>query len=147
MLTPKEEKYCQIRAFETKTSNVDAYLLAGYSDSKSVDVRAGELASKLHIRKRILDLRDMAAIEGLWSREYSINVLKEIALRSKFKRCPETDEIIPPAKDVDKINAVKELNVMNGFNAPIKHEVQTTNHTPLTLEDLYNESFAQFDKE
>lgn len=147
MLTPKEEKFCQLRAFDTSLDQTDAYLQAGYSESASAKQRAYELASKLHIKKRILDLRDMAAIEGLWSREDSINVLKEIALRSKFRRCPETDEIIPPAKDSDKINAVKELNVMNGFNAPIKHEVQTTNHTPLSLEDLYNESFAQFDKE
>jgi len=81
MLTPKEERFCQIRSSNTDLTQQQAYVAAGYPESKSSKKLACELEAKLHIKKRIMDLRDLAAMEGLWSRKRSIDALKYIVER------------------------------------------------------------------
>jgi len=137
MLTPKEERFCQIRSSNTDLTQQQAYVAAGYPESKSARKLACELEAKLHIRKRIMDLRDLAAMEGLWSRKQSIDVLKGIVEREIMIN-DAGEVLLYPAKDTDKINATKVLNEMCGYNAPIKMEVSGETKTSLTLVDLYD---------
>lgn len=137
MLSAKEEKYCQIRAQDAGVTQLQAYVAAGYPASKSAKNLASELEAKLHIRKRIMDLRDLAAMEGLWSRKQSIDVLKDIVER-EIMIGDDGKVLIYPAKDTDKINATKVLNEMCGYNAPIKMEVSGETKASLTLVDLYD---------
>lgn len=137
MLTPKEEKFCQLRASDASLTQHQAYITAGYPDSKSARKLCCELEAKLHIKKRIMDLRDLAAMEGLWSRKQSIDVLKGIVER-EIMLSDNGEVLLYPAKDTDKINATKVLNEMCGYNAPIKMEVNSESKTTLTLIDLYD---------
>ena len=84
-----------------------------------------------------MDLRDLAAMEGLWSRKQSIDVLKSIVER-EIMLSDNGEVLLYPAKDTDKINATKVLNEMCGYNAPIKMEVNSESKTTLTLIDLYD---------
>lgn len=138
-LTAKEEKYCQLRATQPKLTQAQCYLEAGYGSLPTASVQACKLESHLHIKKRIADLRDMIAISGLWSRESSIMVYKEIVER---KVELEDGREVLGAKDADRINAVKGLNEMCGFNVPVSIDVNGEARPIQSLDDLY-ETFME----
>ena len=143
-LTSKEEKYCQLRATQPKLTQAQCFLEAGYGGEKSAAVHACQLESKLHIKKRIADLRDMIAISGLWSRESSINVYKEIVERTVAL---EDGSEVFSAKDADRINAVKGLNEMCGFNVPVSIDVNGEARPIQSLDDLYETFMDELSKE
>jgi len=135
-LTPKQENFAQLIADGKAYS--EAYRLAYNSEgsNETVQVSASTLANSPNVSIRIAELKNELAAKLLWKREDSVKVLREIAKRN-LKIDEETGEIIPASKDTDKIAAVKELNAMHGFNAPIKNE-----HTfpePRKLKDFYED--------
>jgi hypothetical protein len=65
---------------------------------------------------RLAELRKELADKGLWSREDSIRAMIEV--------------IVEPDNQGCKISAVKVINEMQGFNAPLKSEV--TGNTTVT---------------
>lgn len=105
-LTPKQEKFCQCIADGMNQS--DAYR-ASYNSSKMSDrilwVRACEVASNSKVSARITELKASLAKKQLWTREMSVKILSSIALKSA-------------SGDNNKIAAIRELNLMHGFNAP-----------------------------
>lgn len=109
-LTPKQEAFAQLVA-KGKTQS-DAFREAGYStNSKKKKViweEASTLASNPKVNKRIDELKQTLVKKNLWTKEMSVKVLANIAINAE--------------RDGDKVSAVKELNLMHGYNEPSKIE-------------------------
>lgn len=119
MLTGKQESFCQAVAGGMTLS--DAYRSAydtSRSKPSSINVRASELMSDSKIIVRVDTLRKELADKGLWSREDSIKTMTEIIRRKVLVEELE----VSAARDSDIISAVKVINEMQGFNAPVKTE-------------------------
>lgn len=142
-LTAKEEKYCQLRATQPKMTQAQCYIEAGYGSVPTASVQACKLESHLHIKKRIADLRDIIAISGLWSRESAIMTYKEIVER---KVELEDGREVFGAKDADRINAVKGLNEMCGFNVPVSIDANGEARPIQSLDELYETFMDELSK-
>lgn len=106
MLTPKQEKFAQLIA--GGKSQADAYREAfnvRTTKPKTIHEAASKIASK--VAPRIAELRSQVAEKALWTREMSVK-----ALIHAYKEGSATA----------KVAAVRELNLMHGFNASDKHE-------------------------
>jgi hypothetical protein len=108
-LTPKQETFCQ--AVASGKSLSDAYRFA----YKSNDMKAATIQNKAHVvakngdvTARIAEIKKSLEDKQLWTREKSVE-----ALIAAYK------EGAPSVK----VSAVKELNLMHGFNAPIQMEI------------------------
>lgn len=104
-LTAKQEKFCQCIADGMNQS--DAYR-AAYNTSKMTDrilwVRACEVASNSKVSERTTALKAALAEKSLWTREKSVKILAKIAQeQTPFHN--------------SKIAAIRELNLMHGFNS------------------------------
>lgn len=119
-LTPKQEKFAQLYV-ETGNAS-EAYRAAYDSNSKHevVNVKASELLKNGKVAVRVQELRDELEEKSLWKRLDSIKTLASIA-----------DGTDPEAKPSDRVNAVKALNTMHGWDAPSKLDV-TTGGQPIT---------------
>jgi|688.fasta_scaffold294805_4 hypothetical protein len=114
-LTYQRERFCQ--AIVSGKNQSDAYREA-YPKSLSwkpetVWNNASKLIAITEVITRIESLRSELAKQQLWTREDSVKTLKEVISDIE-------------ARPSDKTGAVKELNAMHGYNAPIviKHEVE-----------------------
>lgn len=87
--------------------------------------RAHEMAKNGKVMDRIDELRKEVTKEFVWTRVMSLKVLAKIAANNQ-------------SKDSDKINAVKELNTLCGFNAPQKldHTSSDGTMTPRSTIDM-----------
>ena len=99
----------------------------------SVYPEASKLANKPNVSTRIKELKQMIVDSNLWTKEESVNALKKILQRT-YK--DENGNEISAAQDKDTINAIKELNVMHGFNAPTKTEITGKDGVSLLPPDL-----------
>ena len=102
-LTAKQEKFCQAIA-EGKTQ-YDAFKIAyapKYKDN-AIYVNASRLLNNTKIQLRIDELKKAVEKKYLWTRELSVKILGSIALRRS-------------ANDNSKVSAIRELNLMHGFN-------------------------------
>ena len=110
-LTAKQEAFAQ--AVSSGMNQSDAYR-AAYSAKKmqapTINAMASKLALSHEVSMRIASLKQELANKSLWTREQSVAVLAGVV-----------DAM--DAKHGDKISAVKVLNDMQGFNAPVKHDV------------------------
>lgn len=108
-LTPKQEKFAQLYV-ETGNAS-ESYRLAYDSKAKaeSVHVNASKLLSDAKVSLRVQELREELEEKSLWKRIDSIRTLASIA-----------DGTDPEAKPSDRVNAVKALNTMHGWDAPVK---------------------------
>ena len=114
-LTVKQEKFCQLYIELGNAS--ESYRQAYNSKAKpqNVAVEACKLLSTPNITLRVNELRKEVEEASMWSRVDSLKVLSEIA---KGK----DDE----AKPSDKVNAVKVINSMHGWDKQVIE--QTTTH-------------------
>ena len=113
-LTPKQEAFAQ--AIASGCNQSDAYRQAYNASAmkpQSVQVKASELMKNGNVSVRVDFLRAEVASRGLWTREDSVRTLKDVA-QGVDSRAGEI------------VSAIKELNSMHGFNAPVKHEVGLT---------------------
>lgn len=111
MLTAKQEAFAQ--AVSGGMNQSDAYRSAydaGNMAAKTVTEKASALAAGGKVSARIAELKAALATKALWTREDSVSSLREIATDSE-------------AKAAEKVSAIKELNLMHGFNAPTKIEL------------------------
>ena len=111
-LTAKQEAFAQ--AVAGGMNQADAYRSAyDASGMKSavIDVKACELMKNGKVSVRVGELREVTASKALWTRERSVVALANIADSSEAK----ANEITA---------AIKELNLMHGFNAPTKLEIE-----------------------
>lgn len=123
-------------------SQADAYRLAYPTTTKwkadSVHHKASEMGRDVQVLSRIDALRKEVTKEFVWERVMSLKGLAKVAIDKA-------------AKNSDKISAIKELNVMCGYNSPkkIDHTSSDGTMTPqsaidmsklsdATLEDIMN---------
>ena len=101
-------------------SQSDAYRAAYPTTTKwkadSVHHKASEMARSVQVLARIAELRKQLSDKVLWSREMSVNVLKEIAMEDGYKGSERTA-------------AIKELNAMYGYNSAVKIDHSSTDGT------------------
>ena len=110
-LTQKQEKFCQCAADGMIQS--DAYRAAfgqGKMSDKTINEQASKLMALPKIYTRVAELKEQLANKALWTREESVNKLKEAL------------DIADRPTDI--VSVIKELNAMHGYNAPTKHEVE-----------------------
>ena len=118
-LTAKQEAFAQ--AVVGGLNQSDAYRSAynaGKMKPETIQSKASLLMKKGMVGARVDDLRKELADKSLWTREQSMQTMVDVICEGG-------------SKATDKINAVKVLNEMQGFNAPIKSE--TTMHLPKTI--------------
>jgi hypothetical protein len=112
-LTAQQEKFCQCIA--DGLNQADAYRSA-YPKSQawkadSVYSKAAQLIGNAKVAQRVAVLKEALASKQLWTREQSVaQLVKEL----------DGD------RAGDRINAVKELNNMHGYNAPTKLDIRGT---------------------
>ena len=110
-LTAKQEAFAQ--AVSGGMNQSDAYRSA-YDASKTkpdvVSVKASQLMADGKVAVRVAELQAALADKQLWTRIDSVTELADIARGSE-------------SKAAEKIAAIKELNLMHGFNAPTKVEI------------------------
>lgn len=111
-LTPKQESFAQ--AVASGKTQADAYRSA-YDASRmkqeTIASKASILMADGNIRARVDELRKELSDKGLWSREDSVKALKSVTIN--------------PDNQTALISAVKELNAMHGYNAPVKVDVDS----------------------
>lgn len=110
-LTAKQEAFCQ--AIADGKNQSDAYRSAynaGRMKAETIQSKASILMSNGMLRARVTELREALASKSLWTREQSVAVLVDVIGDGE-------------SRGGDKISAVKVLNEMQGFNAPIKQEI------------------------
>lgn len=109
-LTLKQETFCQ--AIGDGMNKLAAYRLAynadGMKDSVT-SVEASKLLKNPKVARRLTEMKSLLAEKVLWTREESVNSLKDV--------------IKNPSRASDVVAAVKELNAMHGFNAAQKIEL------------------------
>lgn len=105
----KREKMAQMVA--AGESQADAYRAAFNSTGvpNTVHVNASKIMAETKVKLRVTEIKEELAEKALWTREDSVRVLSEIARG--------VDE---EAKPNDRVNAVKAINQMHGYDAPIK---------------------------
>ena len=110
-LTAKQEAFAQGMASGLNQSDAyrAAYDASGMKPS-SVTEKASELAANVKVTSRVAELQAALADKQLWTRIDSVIELADIA-RGVV------------SKVTDRIAAIKELNLMHGFNAPTKVEL------------------------
>ena len=113
-LTAKQEAFAQ--GIADGLGQADAYRMAydaeGMKDS-TVYSNASRLMNDSKIIARVAELKAQVAERQLWTREMSVKGLisaYRIALEAKTS--------------TGMTAAVKELNIMHGFNAPTQHSVE-----------------------
>lgn len=123
-LTAKQEAFAQ--GIADGLGQADAYRMAydadGMKDS-TVYSNASRLMNDSKITARVTELKAQVAEKQLWTREMSVKGLMsayKIALEAKAS--------------AGMTSAVKELNVMHGYNEPTKLAVNV-NFKPITDED------------
>jgi hypothetical protein len=123
-LTAKQEAFCQ--GIADGLGQADAYRMA-YDAENMKDNTIYPLASKLmnnnKVATRVAELKSQVAEKQLWTREMSVKGLMSayrIALEAKAS--------------TGMTAAVKELNIMHGYNEPTKLAVNM-HFKPITDED------------
>jgi spore germination protein YaaH len=110
-LTPKQEKFAQLVA--DGNTQADAYRGAfgqGNQSDKTIIEKASKQMATANVQTRVAQLKEELAKKALWSREESVEALKTV--------------LTNPDKATDIVSAVKELNNMHGYNAPVKMEIE-----------------------
>ena len=107
-LTSKQEAFAQ--AVASGMTQADAYRSA-YDASNmgddSIYVEGSTLMADPKVALRVKELKDALAEMAIWTRRDSLEALSEIANGAE-------------ARANEKVSAIKELNAMQGFNAPTK---------------------------
>ena len=132
-LTPKQEKFAQLVA--DGMSQSDAYREAYNSSAKpeSVHVKASELMADVKVSVRVAELRQSLSEISLWKRTDSVLVLAEIA---------KGDD--PEAKPSDRVQAVKALNAMHGWDKQvIDHTSSDGSMTPKDTSNAVLEALSR----
>jgi hypothetical protein len=107
VLTGKQELFAQsVAAGMTQADAYRAAYNAARMKTETIHVKACELMRNGKVAERVENLRTEVAEKALWSREQSIEALKGV--------------VSNPDRAGDITQAVKELNSMHGYNAPVK---------------------------
>lgn len=124
-LTAKQERFCIL--FVELGNASEAYRQAYNSKAKpeTVHVSASQLLSDPKVAIRVKQLQDQLSEASLWSRLDSIRILADIA-----------KGIDEEAKPSDKVNAVKVINSMHGWDKQVIEQTTTHNISESLAERL-----------
>lgn len=131
-LTPKQEAFAH--AVASGSTQADAYRIAFDVGEKTkpetVQANASRLMADSRVSARVKELRGQLAEMALWTRLDSVQTLADIA--------KGVDE---DAKASDRVNAVKALNAMQGWDAPNKVQVSGDPDNPVVSVTLGKEEY------
>ncbi len=116
-ITPKQELFCQNMA--SGLSQADAYRAAynsGGMKAATIQNKAYGLMKRGEVRARVDEIKKQLEAKLLWTREESVEALKGVLQN--------------PDRAGDITAAVKELNIMHGFNAPTQINLSGSVSTP-----------------
>ena len=108
-LTKKQERFAQLYVELGNASEAYRQAYDTSAPAQRVHVEACGLLKHPKVARRVQDLKDELEERALWRRVKSVKVLAEIAEQGE--------------KDSDRVNAVKALNSMHGWDK------QTIDHT------------------
>lgn len=115
-LTPKQEAFAQ--AVADGNTQADAYRKAfdvgPTTKAATVQKRASELMNIGVVSGRVAELKKQLSDKAIWTREDSLRELAKIATGGD-----------KAAKVSDRVNAIKTLNTMQGFDSPSRVYVET----------------------
>jgi hypothetical protein len=100
-----------------------AYDASNMKDS-SIHVNASKLLADAKVKQRVAELKEKLVTKALWSREMSVK-----ALVSAYKIAQNANSAS------GMTGAVKELNAMHGFNAPVEISA-TVKSLPASVDDF-----------
>ncbi|WP_052399142.1 terminase small subunit [Candidatus Francisella endociliophora] len=108
-LTPQQELFCQeyVKCGNATQSYKKAYPKAEKWKESAVWSKSSELLANGKVSERVKELKQQLQNSNLWTRERSVKILAQIA---EYDFQTQTD----------RINAVKELNKMHGYDAPVE---------------------------
>ena len=125
MLTTKQEMFVQelIKGKSQREAYKTAYDCEKMKD-ENIDSKASNLFANVKVRARYEELIAKGAEKALWTREQAINDLVEIkntclqalSRESVNEETGESIKLVNSKMATGAINAIKELNNMNGFN-------------------------------
>lgn len=122
MLTPKQELFAQnVASGKTQADAYRAAFNASKMKAETIRSKASILMADGNVRATVEKYREQLANRHLWTREDSVRVLREVAESEKGS---------------ERVQAIKELNAMHGFNAPKKVELTGANGEPLKVESI-----------
>lgn len=108
-LTPKQEAFAHaVASGKTQADAYRAAFNAAKMKAETIAQAASRLMANSNVRAMVEKHREQLANRHLWTREDSVRVLREVA---------------DSEKGSERVQAIKELNSMHGFNEPIKHSV------------------------
>lgn len=121
MLTPKQEQFAQnVASGKTQADAYRAAFNASKMKAETIQQSASRLMADRKVSARVKELREQVANRHLWTREDSVRVLREVAGSEKGS---------------ERVQAIKELNAMHGFNAPQKVELTGSEGGPIQTID------------
>lgn len=95
---------------------------------------SSKMLSNTKVLQRVNELKQELANKNLWTREDSVKILAEIANYTY-------------QNNTDRINALKELNRMHGYEGVKKVDLQSSDGSmspkPLTLDDFYKDTMIK----
>ena len=114
-LTTKQEAFAQavVSGMNQSDAYRSAYKVKPETKPESVNVNASKMMADANVAQRVHELRAELANKALWTREQSVAVLVNVINEGE-------------SRAGDKINAVKVLNDMQGFNSPEEHVIKAT---------------------
>jgi len=121
-LTPQQEHFCQLVASGKTQADAyrGAYKVNPKTKPETTQANASRLMANSKVVARVAELRKELAEKELWTREDSLRTLIDKAL-------PLCE------KPQDFVAVLKELNAMQGFNAPQKTEHTGKDGRPLIV--------------
>ena len=116
-ITPKQEKFAQCVADGMTQADAyrTAYDVSPESKPETIWARASELMADSKVSGRVAQIRATLAEKALWTREMSVKALVESYKVGRGKNNSQ-----------GMTGAVKELNAMHGYNAPVKVDLMNT---------------------
>ena len=113
-ITSQQELFAQTIASGENQSDAyrRAYKVKATTKLTSINVSAARLMANPNVRLRVDELKQQLADKELWTREDSIRAMIQVIEEPDNQGC--------------KINAVKVINDMQGFNAATKTQVSGT---------------------
>lgn len=104
-LTEKEEAFCYFWMEYRNYGEAYAKAFGEQLDRPKASQRGAELAKRPHIANRLREMQDELRSRELWAKSDSVDFLIKIAAG-----------LVPDTKVSDRLNAIKELNTIHGFN-------------------------------
>jgi len=123
MLTAKQENFAQ--AIADGMSQADAYRSAFNAENmkdNSIHVNASKLMADTKVSLRVEELRERLTAKALWTREKSVRAL---------------ERVLEEGPHAAQVSAVKELNLMHGFNEPIKIDHTSSDGSMTPKQPIY----------